>query len=64
MVCNIAFSLFSANSLPFYSFSLSLQKVEKRGMANAKMYTFLEHSFGRINLKHKLTFGIIYFLKM
>ena len=44
MVCSIAFSLFSANSLPFYSFSLSLQKGEKRGMANAKMYTFLEQN--------------------
>ena len=46
------------------------QKKEKGGMANAKMYTFLEQNIvGKTflwlhKLKHKLTFGIIYFLKI
>ena len=40
------------------------------GMANAKMYTFLEQNIvGKAflwlhKLKHKLSFGIIYFLKI
>ena len=47
-----------------------VQKKEKGGMANAKMYTFLEQNIvGKTflwlhKLKHKLTFGIIYFLKI
>ena len=46
------------------------QKGDKGGMANAKMYTFLEQNIvGKAflwlhKLKHKLTFGIIYFLKI
>ena len=46
------------------------QKKEKGGMANAKMYTFLEQNIaGKAflwlrKLTHKLTFGIIYFLKI
>ena len=45
-------------------------KGRKRGMVNAKMYTFLEQNIvGKAflwlhKLKHKLTFGIIYFLKI
>ena len=47
-----------------------VQKGDKGGMANAKMYTFLEQNIvGKTflwlhKLKHKLTFGIIYFLKI
>ena len=46
------------------------QKGDKGGMANAKMYTFLEQNIvGKAflwlhKLTHKLTFGIIYFLKI
>ena len=46
------------------------QKGEKGGMTNTKMYTFLEQNIvGKAflwlhKLKHKLTFGIIYFLKI
>ena len=44
------------------------QKKEKGGMANAKMYTFLEKNIGAFpglhKLTHRLTFGIVYFLKI
>ena len=45
-----------------------IQKGEKRGMANAKMYTFLEQNivarFVCINeYGHRLTFGIFYYVK-
>ena len=44
------------------------QKKEKGGMANAKMYTFLEQNIRVFlwlhKLAHRLTFGRIYFLKI
>ena len=46
------------------------QKGEKRGMTNTKMYTFLEQNIVEKaflwlhKLTQKLTFGIIYFLKI
>ena len=48
----------------------SIQKGEKKGMTNTKMYTFLEQNivaktFPCLHkLTHGLTFGIIYFLKI
>ena len=43
---------------------ISMQKKGKGGMANAKMYIFLERNIVCINeYGHRLTFGIFYYVK-
>ena len=59
------------NASKGYVITPRVKKSEKRGIANAKMYTFLGqnivmlgHSFAWINeYRHRSTFGIFYFVK-
>ena len=49
-------------------YGVETQKGDKGGMANAKMYPFLEQNItaflGLHKLRHGLTFRIVYFLKI
>ena len=55
-------------AIELWKSTIQPQKKEKAGMANAKMYTFLEQNIRVFlwlhKLAHRLTFVIIYFLKI